>query len=64
MCKTSNDARVDALETDTHTHGNKTVLDGISAENVSSWNGKANIYFSATEPTNLTDKDMWVQILS
>lgn len=62
--KTSNDARVDALETDTHTHDNKTVLDGISAENGSSWNGKANIYFSATEPANLTDKDMWVQILS
>lgn len=35
--KTSNDARVDALEADTHTHGNKTVLDGITAEKVSAW---------------------------
>lgn len=30
-------ARVSALETDTHTHANKTVLDGITAEKVSAW---------------------------
>ena len=30
-------ARVAALETDSHTHSNKTVLDGISAENVAAW---------------------------
>lgn len=63
--KTSNDARVDALEADTHTHGNKTVLDGISAENVSAWSAKSdsNVYYSATEPANMTDKDLWVQLV-
>lgn len=30
-------ARVTALETDSHTHSNKTVLDGITAENVAAW---------------------------
>lgn len=30
-------ARVTALETDTHTHSNKTVLDGITAEKVTAW---------------------------
>ena len=63
--KTSNDARVDALEADTHTHSNKTVLDGITAENVSAWSTKSdsNIYYSATEPEGLTNKDLWVQIV-
>lgn len=63
--KSSNDARVDALEADTHTHANKTVLDGITAANVSAWSAKSdsNIYYSATEPSNLTDKDLWVQLV-
>lgn len=63
--KTSNDARVAALEADTHTHANKTVLDGISAANVSAWSAKSdsNVYYSTTEPANLTDKDLWVQLV-
>lgn len=63
--KSSNDARVDALEADTHTHSNKAVLDGITAANVSAWSAKSdsNVYYSATEPANLTDKDLWVQLV-
>lgn len=61
--KTSNDARVDALEADAHTHANKTVIDGITANKVSAWDGNATIYYSATEPANLTAKDLWVQIV-
>ena len=61
--ETSNDARVDALEADTHTHANKTVIDGITANKVSAWDGNATIYYSATEPANLTAKDLWVQIV-
>ena len=61
--KTSNNARVDALEADTHTHANKTVIDGITANKVSAWDGNATIYYSATEPANLTAKDLWVQIV-
>lgn len=62
--ETSNNARVDALEADSHTHSNKTVLDGITSANVSAWTAKSdsNIYYSATEPASLTDKDLWVQI--
>lgn len=61
----SNDARVDALEADSHTHSNKAVLDGISDSNVSVWNAKSdsNIYYSTTEPSNLTEKDLWVQLV-
>lgn len=63
--KSTNDARVDALEADTHTHSNKTVLDGITASNVSAWNAKSdsNIYYASTEPASLTDKDLWVQLV-
>ena len=45
--KTSNDARVDALEADTHTHSNKTILDGITSAKISAWDtaeGNAKTY--------------------
>ena len=35
------DGRLDALEADTHTHENKAVLDGITAEKVAAWDGVA-----------------------
>lgn len=35
------DNRLDALEDNTHTHSNKSVLDGITAEKVASWDGVA-----------------------
>ena len=38
--KTNNDERVDALETVKHAHSNKTVLDGITADNITAWNNK------------------------
>jgi len=64
--KTTNDARVDSLEVDSHLHSNKTVLDGITASNVSTWNAKSNsnIFYSTTEPSSLTDKDLWVQLVN
>lgn len=61
--KTSNDARVDALEADAHTHSNKTVLDGIAASDITAWDGKSKVYFSSTQPAGLTEQDLWVQII-
>lgn len=46
-----------------HEHANATVLDDISADKVAAWDGKANIYYAAEEPANLTDKDLWVQLI-
>lgn len=46
-----------------HEHPNKEVLDGITAENVAGWNGKANVYYSAEEPANLAEGDLWVQLV-
>lgn len=45
-----------------HAHDNKAVLDGITSEKVSAWDGKARVIFSSTEPTDLTDKDLWVHL--
>lgn len=56
-----------ALVTDQHTHDNKTVLDGITAEKVSAWDsgsGSSNIYIQSTEPAALTDKDIWLDLLT
>lgn len=60
--KNSNDTRVDALEGKAHTHTNKTVLDGITSTKVAAWDAKAKVYYSATEPTDLTKNDLWVQL--
>lgn len=46
-----------------HSHTNKSVLDGITADNVSDWNGKSKIFYSTTQPANLTEKDLWVNII-
>lgn len=34
-----------------------------AAENVTAWNGKANIYYSAEEPANLTENDLWFALV-
>lgn len=60
---TAMDARVVTLEGASHTHENKTVLDGITAEYVSAWNGKSKIYYSESQPADLTDQDLWVQLV-
>lgn len=60
---TTMDSRVDALEADTHTHSNKAVLDGITSGNITAWNGKANVYYTSSEPANLTANDLWIQLV-
>lgn len=61
--KTNNDAKVTALESAKHTHSNKTVLDGITASDITNWNGKGKVYYASTEPSGLSAQDLWVQIV-
>ena len=50
---TAMDSRVDVLETSSHTHANKTVLNGITAEKVTAWDtAEANAISSAITYTN------------
>jgi len=46
--------------------GLNTAMDGRVAAvegKVASWDAKANIYYSASEPANLTENDLWVQLI-
>lgn len=56
-------SRMTVVEGKAHEHANKAVLDGVTADLVSAWNSKANIYYSATEPANMAEGDLWVQLL-
>lgn len=56
-------AKVNASAEANHTHANKTVLDGITADVVASWNGKSKVHYSATEPETLADGDLWFQLI-
>ena len=60
---TAMDTRVKAVEGSSHTHSNKTVLDNISADTVSAWNNKARVIYSADEPADLTENDLWVALV-
>lgn len=54
---TAMDTRVDALEADTHTHANKTVLDGVTATKVSNWDNaysKAHVHDNKTVLDGIT----------
>lgn len=55
--------KINSAASGNHSHSNKTVLDGISASNVTSWNGKCKFYAQAVQPTGLTQNDLWVQII-
>lgn len=54
--------KVSEAYTAKHTHANSSVLDGITAENVSAWNSKGKVHISATQPESLEDGDIWLQI--
>ena len=56
-------AKWDEAADKAHEHSNKDVLDGITAENVAAWNVKGRIIYSATQPADLTEYDLWVQRL-
>lgn len=45
-----------------HEHANMSVLSGISAANVSSWNGKAKVY-GAAEVVDLAEGEIYVQLV-
>lgn len=56
-------AKINAAAEGNHSHDNKTVLDGITADLVTAWNGKSSIYYSATQPAELAEGDLWVQLI-
>lgn len=55
--------KINAASQGNHSHANKTVLDGIGAENVAAWDSKAKIYKTPTQPAGLTENDLWIQLV-
>ena len=55
--------KVNASDEASHTHDNKTVLDGITEDDVNAWNAKTNTYIQASQPTELKEGDIWIQIV-
>ena len=58
---TTLEGKVQTLEGDTHTHANKTVLDGITAAKVQAWDANTTLHVGATQPANMKNGDIWLQ---
>ena len=56
-------SKVNAAAQGNHSHSNKTVLDGITAEKVAGWDGKGTVYVQADQPAGLAAGDLWIQTL-
>lgn len=55
--------KVNAAAEGNHSHANKAVLDGITAEKVEAWGGKPDVYIQASQPTTMKENDIWIQTL-
>ena len=52
-------AKVNAAAEGNHSHDNKSVLDGITADDVTEWDSKGSIFASKVQPSNFADGDLW-----
>lgn len=50
------------LKAKLHTHENLEVLNGITTEKVSGWDGKSKVYYAAEQPGTLGENDLWVEV--
>ena len=55
--------KVNAASQGNHSHNNKSVLDSITSASLELWNGKAKIYASESQPSGLTENDLWLQLV-
>ena len=56
-------SKINAASQGNHSHSNKSVLDSITSQSVSNWNGKGKFYAQASQPANLTANDLWAKII-
>lgn len=54
--------KVNSASQGNHSHSNKTVLDGIKSTDVQNWNSKGKTYVASSQPSNITENDLWIQI--
>lgn len=56
-------AKVNAAAEGNHSHANKAVLDEITAEKVTGWDGKSKVYVAAAAPAEMTDNDLLLKLV-
>lgn len=54
--------KVNAASEGNHSHSNKAVLDGITADKADAWDNKAKVTIGTAQPTDLTAGDLFIQI--
>jgi len=54
--------KVNAAAQGNHSHSNKSVLDSITAEDVTAWDGKSKVTIGTAQPTDLAEGDLFIQI--
>ena len=55
--------KVNAASEGNHSHSNKAVLDGITSNKVSAWDGKGKFYVQSSQPSSLTANDLWAKLI-
>lgn len=61
--KSAVEALREAINESSHSHGNKTVLDSISADMVSAWNGKAKVTVGTSQPADMAAGDLFFKLM-
>jgi hypothetical protein len=61
--KSALDALQEAIDASSHNHDNKAVLDGITAETVSGWNGKSKVTVGTSQPANMAAGDLFFKLV-
>ena len=55
--------KVNAAAEGNHAHANKAVLDGITADKVTAWDGKATLFVGTTAPADMGASDLFFKIV-
>lgn len=56
--------KVNAAAEGNHSHANKTVLDGITAEKVAAWDGLRGVRYGTEVPDDLQEGELFVRVIS
>lgn len=57
-------ARIAALEGNSHSHENKSVLDSITAEQVGRWNGIRGVRYGTEVPDDMQNGELFVRVIN
>jgi hypothetical protein len=56
-------SKINAASEGNHAHDNKSALDKITDAKITAWDGKSTVYFGASQPPDMTEQDLLIQII-